>query len=74
MPSRKRKIVTKIKRTAINTYYDLLMLLEDLFDSIGTAINNHRKVVDEKYWAKYIRPHNWDSAECRQRSPKINDH
>ena len=73
MPSKKKKRVTKIKRMIISTYYDLLMFLEDLFDGIGTAINNHRKVVDDKYWEKYIRPYNWDSAECQQRSPKIKD-
>ena len=58
MPSRKKERVTKIKGMIISTYYDILMFLEDLFDGIGTAINNHRKVVDDKYWEKYIRPQN----------------
>ena len=58
MLSRKKERVTKIKGMIISTYYDILMFLEDLFDGIGTAINNHRKVVDNKYWEKYIRPQN----------------
>ena len=58
MPSRKKERVTKIKGMIISTYYDILMFLEDLFDGIGTAINKHRKVVDNKYWEKYIRPQN----------------
>ena len=43
-----------IKRYVIVKYYDFLMFLEDFFDYFGTAINNHRKRIDEKYWYKYI--------------------
>ena len=43
-----------MKKTIINKYYNFLMVLEDFFGGIETIINNHRKVIDEKYWDKYI--------------------
>jgi len=46
--------VIKMKKILINQYYNLLMYLEDVFDGIGTAINNHRKCIDDRYWCKYI--------------------
>lgn len=45
-----------IKRKTITFYYNFLMFLEDVFGGIETKINNHRKVIDKKYWEKYICP------------------
>lgn len=44
-----------MKKYVINTYYNFLMRLEDFFAFFETAVNNHRKRVDEKYWEKYLK-------------------
>ena len=40
----------------INMYYDFLLFLEDVVGGVGTAINNHRKRLDDRYWDKYLQP------------------
>lgn len=45
-----------MKKLLINIYYDLLMLIEDIFNSISSKINIHRKTIDIKYYDKYIKP------------------
>jgi len=44
----------KIKRFTIRCYYDFIFWLEDVFGTIETKINDHRKRLDDKYWDKYI--------------------
>ncbi len=38
----------KIKKQIFNWYYDLLMLLEDIFGGALELVNNHRKRILEK--------------------------
>lgn len=45
-----------MKRALIIHYYDFLMFLENVFGGISTKINNHRKLVDDKYWNEYLAP------------------
>ena len=44
-----------MKKFIINLYYDFLMWLEDVFGTAEKIINDHRKVVDDKFFEKYIR-------------------
>ena len=47
-----------MKRNFLIKYYDFLMWLETIFGGLSTAVNNHRKKIDEKYWDEYINPLN----------------
>ena len=42
-------------RLIINLYYDFLMWLEDITCAMTSAVNNHRRAIDEKYWDKYLK-------------------
>ena len=39
-----------MKIQIINGYYNFLMFLEDVCSNMETAVNNHRKKLDKKYW------------------------
>ena len=45
-----------MKKRLINSYYNFLMWIEDIFSAAEKNVNNHRKRVDEKYWDKYFKP------------------
>jgi hypothetical protein len=44
----------RLKKYIINKYYDFLMSIEDFLGYLETAVNNHRRKIDDKYWEKYL--------------------